>query len=393
MEPIPVFRPCYGEEEVEAVRRVLSSGWAGLGPVTLEFERAFARYTGVTHAVATNSCTAALHLAMIAAGVEGGEVIAPSLTFVSTNHAILYAGGTPVFADVEEETLTIDPRDVERLITPRTRAIVAMHYGGHPAEMDALRALAEGRGIRIVEDAAHACGASYRGRRAGALGDLACFSFHAVKNLATGEGGMIAFTREEYDARLRRLRWLGIDRSTFDRARAGRAYSWSYGVEELGFKCHMNDIPAAIGLAQLAKLDAMNERRRAVAAIYDEALRGLPGIVLPVSRGHVVHARHNYVVRVDPGRRQPLIEHLAERGIAAGVHYIPNHLYALYAEDRRSLPVTERVWRTLVTLPLFLSHVGINNAVTFDVHPDGRRIVVSELEFFESDVGMIENVP
>ncbi|HEY3176828.1 MAG TPA: DegT/DnrJ/EryC1/StrS family aminotransferase [Candidatus Polarisedimenticolia bacterium] len=353
MEMIPVFRPSYGEEEVEAVRRVLASGWAGLGPETQRFEEAFGAYIGVPHALATNSCTAALHLAMIAAGVEGGEVISPSLTFVSTNHAILYAGARPVFADVEEETLTIDADAVERLITPRTRAITAVHYGGHPARMDRLREIASSRGISLIEDAAHACGAAFRGQKVGSLGDIACFSFHAVKNLATGEGGMLTFSRADLESRLRRLRWLGIDRSTYDRAGSGRTYSWSYEVEELGFKYHMNDIPAAIGLVQLAKLETMNQRRRAIAALYDEAFQQCGGIRTPVTRDGVVNATHNYVIRVDEERRQPLIDRLAQRGIAAGVHYIPNHLYALYAGDRCRLPVTERVFKTLVTLPLF----------------------------------------
>ncbi|KPK42374.1 MAG: hypothetical protein AMK72_14355, partial [Planctomycetes bacterium SM23_25] len=279
---IPVFRPSYGEREFKAVREVMASGWVGLGPKTAEFEQRLAAYLGVRHAVALNSGTAALHLAMVLADVKDREVITTPLTFVSTNHAILYCGGTPVFADVEERTANIDPASVARLVTDKTRAIVCVHYGGRPCRMDALEAIAKEHGLVLIEDAAHGCGGEHRGRKLGAIGDFGAFSFHAVKNLATGEGGAIVTNDDEADARLRRLRWLGITKDTWSRETTVK-YSWYYTVEEVGFKYHMNDIPAAIGLVQLARLDEMNAARETWARAYGEALAEFDWIQVPVA--------------------------------------------------------------------------------------------------------------
>ena len=350
---IPVFRPYYDEAEIQAVAEVIRSGWWGQGPKTEEFERRFAAFVGAPLAVALNSATAALHLALKVAGVEGGEVISPALTFVSTNHAILYNNAIPVFADVEPDTLNIDPRDIARKITPRTRAILVVHYGGHPADMDAIHDLADAHGLVVVEDAAHAAGAHYRGQSIGSISPLTCFSFHPVKNLATGDGGMITLRDEAWAARLRRLRWVGINKDTWVRS-AGKAtsqYSWQYDVEELGYKYHTNDINAAIGLVQLERLPQTNARRREIAAMYDEGLGDLDWLQLPVVRPDVVSARHNYVVRLE--ERDKLADWLRAHGIATGMHYIPNHLYAMYRRYATPLPVTEREWQRLLTLPLF----------------------------------------
>jgi len=351
---IRVFRPCYGNEELEAVREVFQAGWIGLGPKTREFEERFAAFLGIAHAVAVNSATAALHLALKVAGVEGGEVITTPMTFVSTNHAILYNNAIPVFADIEPDTLNIDPEDVRRKVTPRTRAIVVVHYGGHACDMDALLAIAREYGLKVIEDAAHACGGRYRQRALGTLGDFGCFSFHAVKNLATGDGGMIATHDADAHARLQKLCWLGINRNTWNRA-AGEAYSWEYNVEELGFKCHMNDITAAIGLVQLAKLEQANARRRRLAERYTRLLGGAAWIEKPVERGYAHSSWHNYVIKVaDAADRNPLMAHLNERGESTGMHYFPNHLYEMYRPYVCSpLPVAEAVWERLITLPLF----------------------------------------
>jgi len=349
---IPVFRPSYGEEEFEAVRAVMASGWVGLGPKTAEFEKKFAEYLGVKHAVALNSGTAALHLAMIVAEVEGREVITTPLTFVSTNHAILYAGGTPVFADVEEASGNMDPESVRKLVTKKTRAIVCVHYGGRPCKMEPLRQIAEKHGLILIEDTAHGCGGEWRGRKLGAIGDLGCFSFHAVKNLATGEGGMLVTNDAETDRRLRRLRWCGITKDTWSReAKADTRYSWYYDVVELGFKCHLNDIPSAIGLVQLKRLDAMNAQRAAWARRYDEALADLDWIQRPVAEPDTKPAWHNYAVQTD--HRDGLNAYLAERDISTGVHYIPNNHYAMYKQCRGPTPVCERIWKRLLTLPLY----------------------------------------
>jgi perosamine synthetase len=341
-----------GEEEVRAVSEVLKSGWIGLGPKTKEFEDRFAKYVGAEYAVGVNSCTASLHLALKVMDVEGGEVITTPLTFISTNHAILYNRATPVFADVEEDTLNISPKEIEKIITKKTKAILVVHYGGHPCDMDAILGLAESRGIRVVEDAAHACGAEYKRKKVGSLGDATCFSFHAVKNLATGDGGMITVRTGDLAQRLRKLYWLGISRGTWDRS-AGKAYRWEYDVEELGYKCHMNDITAAIGLVQLSKLEKANARRRAIVKRYNGSLADVKWVVTPVEKEYAKSANHAYVIKVLNGKRDELIEYLSEKGISSSVHYIPNHLYDLYKPYYRKLPVTERVWTKLVTLPLY----------------------------------------
>ncbi|MFC1699000.1 DegT/DnrJ/EryC1/StrS family aminotransferase [Candidatus Omnitrophota bacterium] len=350
---IPLFKPSMDEQEINAVRRVTQTGWIGLGPKTREFELAFAKYTGADFAVGLNSCTAALHLALKVLDFNpGDEVITSSLTFVSTNHAILYNNYRPVFADVDENTLTMSIADIKRKITNRTKAIILVHYAGHPCEMDEIVQLCKDKGIIIIEDAAHACGAAYKGRKIGSIGDLTCFSFHAVKNLAMGEGGAITTNNRELDARLRKLRWLGIDKTTWDRSSsANKKYSWSYSINEVGFKCHMDDIHAAIGLIQLKKLERNNKSRRRIVAYYNKVFSELGWITIPEEKSYVESSHHLYVIKVEP--RDELIDHLTENGISAGVHYYPNHLYSVYQPYRKRLPVTEKVWKKLVSLPLY----------------------------------------
>jgi perosamine synthetase len=350
---IPVFRPSCSDAEIAAVTEALRSGWWGIGPKTAEFEKAFAHYLGVPESVGLNSATAALHLALKVLGVEGGEVITTPMTFISTNHAILYNGATPVFCDVEPDTLNIDPAWIERSLTPRTKAIMVVHYGGHPVDLDAIRGLAGARGIPVVEDAAHACGSRYKGRLIGSDAEMACFSFHAVKNLAMGEGGAIVARDAAHLKRIRHLRWMGINKDTWERAADGATYSWAYNVEEVGFKYHLSDISAAIGIAQLGRLEELNERRRAIVHRYDEAFAGLAWLTRPVEKAYSTSSRHNYVVRVD--RRDDFMKHLGARGVMTGMHYIPNHLYEMYRPYRRALPVVEREWQRVVTLPLFPS--------------------------------------
>lgn len=350
---IPVFRPYSNEEEVEAVAEVLRSGWWGQGPKTAEFEKQFAAFTGAKCAVAVNSATAALHLALAVAGVKGGEVITTSMTFVSTNHAILYNDATPVFADIQADTLNLDPDDIERKVTPKTRAILVVHYGGHPADLDRIYDIARRHNLIVVEDAAHAAGSAYHGRPIGSIAPLTCFSFHPVKNLATGDGGMITLADEDWDARLRRLRWVGINKDTWIRSRDKDTsqYSWEYDVEELGFKCHSNDINSALGLVQLKRLPQTNARRREIAALYSAELADLGWLQLPVVKDDIVSAQHNYVVRL--AGRDKLAEWLHQHRIATGMHYIPNHLHAIYKPYATPLPVTEREWTRLLTLPLY----------------------------------------
>jgi perosamine synthetase len=352
---IPVFRPYSGEEEIQAVAEVLRSGWWGQGPKTVEFEQRFSAFVGAKYAVSLNSATAALHLALTVAGVEGGEVITTPMTFVSTNHAVLYNHATPVFADVQADTLNLDPEQVERKITPRTRAIVVVHYGGRPADIDRLTEIARAHNLILVEDAAHAAGSSYHGRPVGSISPLTCFSFHPVKNLATGDGGMITLDNPEWDARLRRLRWVGINKDTWVRSRDkdSAGYAWEYDVDEAGYKYHTNDIMSAIALVQLQRLPQTNARRREIAALYQAGLSDLGWLELPpLVPEDCVSAQHNYVVRC--ANRDKLADWLREHRVATGMHYTPNHLHAMYKPYvTEPLPVVEREWLRLLTLPLY----------------------------------------
>ncbi len=349
---IPVFRPFVEQAEIDAVTAVLRSGWWGSGPRTAEFEGRFAERVEARHVVGTSSGTAALQLAVMALAANGKEIVTTSLTFVATNHAILLGGARPVFADVEPDTLNLDPRDVERKVGPDTAAIMAVDYGGHPADLDALRAIGQARGIPVIEDAAHAAGAVYRGRPVGSISQFTCFSFHAVKNVAMAEGGAVAVGDPELAARLRRLRWLGLSRDAWARrADAGTPPSWGYDLDEIGIKANMNDVSAAIGLVQLDRLDGTNARRRAIVAHYQEAFAGLDWLTRPVERPDVCSAWHLYAVRVPD--RERFMAHLRARGVETAVHYQPNHLFRAYAPYRSILPVTEREAARLVTLPLF----------------------------------------
>jgi perosamine synthetase len=350
---IPVFRPSMGDEEITAVAEVLKSGWIGLGPKTKEFEQKFAKYIGTKNAVGVNSATAALHLAMKVMGVEGGEVITTPMTFVSTNHAILYNNSTPVFCDIEPDTLNIDANKIEPLISAKTKAIIVVHYGGYSADMNKILDIAKRFNLKVIEDAAHGCGGEYKGKKLGSLGDIGCFSFHAVKNLATGDGGMITTDDPEVYERLMKLRWVGISKDTWTREEKDtKKYSWYYDVEELGFKYHTNDITAAIGLVQLAKLDIMNKKRYEISQRYTKAFSSVKHIEVPKIKDYMSKpACHNYVIKID--NRDGLNNCLKQKGISTGVHYIPNNYYDMYKHFRGETPVADMVWKRILTLPLY----------------------------------------
>ncbi len=349
---IPVFRPSITEEEIEAVTEVLRSGWLGLGPKTKEFEDAFKEYLGVPEMVALNSGTAALHLALRVLGIgPGDEVIVPTITFVSTAHVVKYCGAEVVFADVDEETLCINPDDVARKISSRTKAVIPVHYGGHPCEMSQLSDMAGAEGFHLIEDAAHACGATYRDVKIGTLSLLTCFSFHAVKNLTCGEGGGVATTNPLFGKKLRELRWLGISKDTFTRSDPERVYAWQYWVNELGYKYHLHDISAAIGLVQLKRLEENNRKRRRIVERYNEAFRSHGWIERPPERPDVRSSWHIYHIKVPA--RDRLIAHLKRRAIAPGVHYYPIHAHPYYAANDSHCPVAEEIWKRIISLPLF----------------------------------------
>lgn len=350
---IPVFRPSMDKREIDAVSKVLLSGWIGLGPKTKEFEDKFADYIGVKYASALTSATAALHLGLEALGVSGGEVITTPMTFVSSNHAIIYNHAIPVFCDIEPDTLNIDANKIEPLINKKTKAILVVHYGGYPVDMGKILRIAHKHGLKVIEDVAHGCGGEYKGRKLGSIGDIGCFSFHAVKNLATGDGGMVTTNNRNVYDRITTMRWVGIKKDTWSRDLGNsKGYSWYYNVEDFGFKYHMNDITAAIGLVQLEKLDKANTRRSEISQMYTKALSLIPQIQPPVIKPYMTKpACHNYVIKYDG--RDGLNAYLKERGISTGVHYIPNNHYAIYKKFKGKTPITQEVWKKLITLPLY----------------------------------------
>ena len=350
-ERIQLFKPWMGSEEYEALREPLETGWIGSGPKVIEFERRFAEYIGVKHAVALNSGTAALHLAMLVAGVDGGEVLTTPMTFVSSNHCILHAGGEPVFCDIEPDTLNLAIEGLEASITKRTRAILAVHYGGHACDMDPILEIAARHGLQVIEDAAQGCGGSYRDHRLGSLGDIGCFSFDSRKNLSTGDGGMLTTDDDIVAERVQRLKWMGISRGTWERFSTDRP-SWDYDVTELGFKYLMNDIAASLGLVQLAKLERGNSLRRTLLERYRDAFAEVEGVELLATRPYGQSACYCAVIQVDD--RDSMHEFLSDHGIESAVHFLPTHLIPLYQKyNRGRLPVADAIWQRILTIPLF----------------------------------------
>ncbi len=345
---IKLFHPHIPEEFNAKVEEILKSGWIGQGPMVDEFEKAFAKYTGAKYAVMTNSATSALNLAVEVSGVgPGDEVLTTSMTFISTNHAILNAGATPVFVDIDPETLLMDLDLIRAKVTSRTKAIMAVHYAGNPFNMLKLYALAGEFGLKVIEDAAHACGAFYDGKPIGGFG-LTCFSFHAVKNLPTGDGGMVTTNDEDEYNTVRSLTWLGIDKSTF--ARSTGKYKWEYDIPIVGYKYHSNDIAAVLGVQGLEKLNEWNEYRK---FLHREYATLLPGVEFLKRTPKTFSSAHLCVIRVP--NRDALHDRLEENNIETGVHYKPNHLYPMYQQyDVGDLVETEKAYKEILSLPMHL---------------------------------------
>ena len=356
---VPFAPPSIGPEEIAEVVGVLESGWLSTGPRVASFERAFAEYTGAPHAIAVNSCTAALHLSLLAAGVgHDHEVVTTPLTFCATANVVIHAGATPIFADIDADTFNLDPAAAAAAITSRTRAIVPVHFAGRPANMAAFRRLSSAQGLALIEDAAHCVEGVSQGLKVGAIGDFTCFSFYATKNLTTGEGGMVTTANADAAAFIRTASLHGMSRNAWTRYAPGARAQ--YDVLMPGFKYNMMDLQAAIGLHQLARIDAMHARRAAVWAQYDAALASLPLRRPAAVAAGDVHAHHLYTVLVDERAagisRDELQTRLGERGISTSIHFRALHLHPYYQNrfglERGMFPVAESVSDTTLSLPL-----------------------------------------
>ncbi|MGO4325655.1 DegT/DnrJ/EryC1/StrS family aminotransferase [Cupriavidus sp. 2TAF22] len=359
---LPFAQPEIGEEEIAEVVATLRSGWVTTGPKTKQFESDFSAFLGGgVESIAVNSATAGLHLALEAVGVgPGDEVITTTHTFTATAEVIRYLGAHPVFVDVSAETLCIDADAIERAITPRTRAIMPVHFGGRAADMGKIIAIAKKHGLRVVEDAAHSLPATSGGKLVGTLDtDATVFSFYANKTITTGEGGMVVTRDPEIAKRAKVMRLHGISRDAFDRF-VSTAPSWYYEIVAPGFKYNMTDVASAIGIHQLKKADAFHKRRAAIAARYDEALSDLPLVLPPHAAEGDIHSWHLYVIQLAEGAprtRDALIDYLFKQGIGCSVHYIPLHLQPYWRDTYKltpeMFPVSQRIYERTLTLPLY----------------------------------------
>lgn len=366
---LPYGRQTIEDDDIARVVEVLRSDWLTTGPSVAEFERAFAEFCGVAHAVAVSNGTAALHVAMAALRIgPGDEVIVPAITFAASANCVVFQGGTPVFADVVRSTLLIDPAEVERKITPRTRAIIAVDYAGQPCDYAALRAIASKHRLPIVADACHALGGSLNGQPVGSLADLSTFSLHPVKPITCGEGGVIATDDAELASRMRIFRSHGIATDFRQREKEG---SWFYEMVELGYNYRLSDIQCALAASQLRKLPRWLERRQEIARRYDEAFHGTPDFQPLAVLPSVSHGYHLYVIRLRDGiDRTSFFKAMRAEGIGVNVHYLPVHLHPFYQErfglGRGLCPVAEEAYEHILTLPVFpqMTDSDIDDVVT-----------------------------
>ena len=367
---LPYGRQSITEEDIQAVNEVLRSDWLTTGPKVGEFEEAMAAWLGSKHAISFSSGTAALHAAAYAAGLKpGDEAIVPPLTFCATANCVLYQGAEAVFADVAADTLNLSAEQVRMKITPRTRAVITVDYAGHPSDLDALMQMARERGIPLIEDACHALGAEHEGRKVGTVAHMTVFSFHPVKHLTTGEGGMVT-TNDDATAKILRIfRNHGISSDARQRQGAGQ---WHYEMVLLGFNYRLTDIASALGLEQMKRLAPNLARRRQIAAKYQKALGEIPGVIVPTVASYANPAWHLYPIRLDLGRisadRKGIFRALRAENIGVNVHYIPVHLHPYYRErygyKGGEYPVAENAYESLVSLPMF--H-GMSDADVDDV--------------------------
>lgn len=359
-EFLPFALPDIGEAEIAEVVDTLRSGWITTGARTRQFEAEFAAYTGAKHTLAVNSCTAALHLALEAVGVKrDDEVLVPTVTFAATAEVVRYLDAKPVLVDCRADDLTLDVDQAAAAVTPRTKAIIPVHYSGTPCDMDAIMALAKRHGLAVVEDAAHALPTEYKGRKVGTIGDITCFSFYATKTVTTGEGGMIATANDAWAERMRVMCLHGISKDAWKRYTASG--SWYYEILAPGYKYNLTDIASAIGIHQLRRCEAMWRRRRELAMYYREAFGQVEELELPAERPGTRHAWHLFPIRLRLEKlaldRAAFMDGLREAGIGASVHFIPLHLHPYYRDtygyQPRDCPVAAREYERLVSLPLY----------------------------------------
>jgi perosamine synthetase len=379
---LPYGRQSIDEADIQAVVETLRSDWLTTGPTVAEFEEAMAAWVGAKYAVSFSSGTAALHAAAFTAGLNAGdEAITSPLTFAATANCVLYQGATPVFADVVEDTLNLDPELVAASITARTKAILPVDYAGHPADLDSILQLADRHGLIVIEDACHALGAEYRGRRVGSIAHMTVFSFHPVKHLTTGEGGMVTTDDPVFAETLRRFRNHGISSDARQRQSAGQ---WHYEMVLLGFNYRLTDIACALGLTQMKKVEANLARRRQIAARYSAAFHNMSGVLSPRTRQHVNPAWHLYPIRLNLGRlsagRGEVFRALRAENIGVNVHYVPVHRHPYY-RDRfgykgGEYPVAEAAYERLISLPMF-------HGMTDDDVEDVIRALCKVLAHFE----------
>ncbi len=351
--------PLIEKPEIDEVVKTLKSGWVSTGPKAHQFEEDFKTYVGAKYAIAVNSCTAAMHLALVTLGVgRGDEVIVPAMTFAATANVIVHCGATPVFVDCDRKTMNIDPGDVERKITPRTKAIMVVHIAGRPCAMDAIMSIAKKHDLKVIEDAAHAVETEYKGRKVGTIGDIGCYSFYATKNLVTGEGGMVVTNNEAYAKRIRVLSLHGMNRYAWNRY--GSEGYQHYEFVEAGYKYNMSDVQASLGIQQLKRIERNWKRRQAIWKKYSDALKGLP-LVLPASvREDDRHAYHLFTVIIDTDKtkitRDQFLEEMTKHRIGCGVHFYALHLQPVYRKmlghKEGDLPHTEWIGARTASIPL-----------------------------------------
>jgi perosamine synthetase len=359
---IPFHKAYITDEEIAEVVDSIKSGWLTMGPKTIRFEEEFKRYIGSKHAIAVNSCTSALHLALKVIDLKPeDEVIIPTMTFTATGEVVCYFNARPVLVDIEKDTHNIDIKAIEKAITPKTKAIIPVHYGGQPCDMDEILEIAKRYNLYVIEDAAHCLPSWYKGRKIGTIGDITCFSFYATKTVTTGEGGMVTTENDEWAEMIRTLRLHGISKDPWKRY--SMEGSWYYEVVEAGYKYNTTDIQAGIGLAQLRKVEWMWERREYIANRYNSAFKEVDAIITPYIKPDRISSYHLYVIKLNLETltisRDRFIEELKKRGINTSVHFIPLHRHPFYAKSfeykKEAFPNAEWVYERIISLPIYPS--------------------------------------